>query len=77
MARFALATILAIAAAAHQATAFQVARPASRSTSFRRPAVAVESEVTFKIPTPPKEGDGERTGAMMDLSGVVLSVRCP
>jgi hypothetical protein len=44
-------------------------------SSTRRPAVAFEDEVTFKIPTPPKEGDGQRTGAMMDLSGIAMSVR--
>jgi len=75
MARFSLAAILAVVAASQQASAFQ-AGPASR-VSFRRPAVAVESDVTLKIPTPSKTltpEDEQRTGAMMDLSGVVLSV---
>jgi hypothetical protein len=74
MARFARPLILGVVAAS-QASAFQVARPSSSMSSTRRPAVAFEDEVTFKIPTPPKEGDGQRTGAMMDLSGIAMSVR--
>jgi omega-6 fatty acid desaturase (delta-12 desaturase) len=72
MARFARPLILGVVAAS-QASAFQVARPSSSMSSTRRPAVAFEDEVTFKIPTPPKEGDGQRTGAMMDLSGIAMS----
>ena len=75
MARFALSAIAAVVAASYHASAFQVARPSSRVSSTRRRAVAVENEVTFKIPTLPKEGDGQRTGAMMDLSGIAMSVR--
>lgn len=77
MVRFSLVAVVAVAASVHQSNAFQTAGPASRVTS-RRPAVAVESsDASIKIPTPqaPKP-DGERDGAMMDLSGVVLSVSC-
>lgn len=76
MARFSLTVLLAVVASSHQANAFQ-AGPASRVSSRHR-AVAVETEtdVSFKIPTPQAllPGDEQRTGAMMDLSGVVMSV---
>lgn len=53
---------------------------ASRTTrsGVRHKAVAVETtDVSLKIPNPPIPGDEEEeqtTGAMVDLSGVVLSV---
>lgn len=76
MVRFSLAAVLAVTAL-QQSSAFLQAGPAARVPS-RRPAVAVEqqSDVTLKIPTPqaPKPGEEEQNGAMMDLSGVVLSV---
>lgn len=76
MVRFSLAALLAVGALTQQSSAFQ-AGPASRASS-RRPAVAVESDVSVKIPSlqrMPEPNEEQRTGAMMDLSGIVLSVR--
>jgi omega-6 fatty acid desaturase (delta-12 desaturase) len=79
MVRFSLPAILAIAALP-QATAFQacsvshrVVSSASAGRGARLHAVAVESPVGIPRPNAATD-EKEKAGAMMDLSGVVLSV---
>jgi hypothetical protein len=79
MVRFSLHAILAIATLS-QASAFRacsvpykVLSSASAGRGARLHAVAVKSPVGFPRPITAKD-DEEKAGAMIDLSGIVLSV---